>query len=737
MISGLGFAAMIFSLISVPDTSAYGVGCREYTATNGLIEIYSQSGFQGIPVLFSNVGLYDNTTPEFNALSSSLSNSSLRVRSGYRVRFYTNSSYPDFHIVKPEDDSDFSDDPLETIISLRVEEAPPVRIRPRVFLCLHGSAELTNSVRDGQWDYVREHADGIWFNAAGLSWPSISNLVSKMNNKVVVNELDSQVKDLGVWPALTNTHPNKLLAMAPGIGMTYEANCLYKGYANMDALLTWNTNEIEYARSIYSAVPPGVTNAMAYPKIYTGWQAFPFMEEQYQGKLLLVDDGHDAENEFIEGDGAFVELGPAHMERLSEFRSSITNVAGLCHAGGKPFLWFMAHYKKGVQSAEDPDFFQSVKNAYYIMEADGLIHTNDAYFVVNYDGELACLPETDPQSGKPAATMTGIMYWLLHQGVNPLVEVDFAGTSGNTAGHISATNSQIQILDSAVTFNDQNAVGVYGGTVGTAPWIYTNVIWNFNSNGNYEGWTDFNNRMTDSVSAGALNYTISAQSDPQWRQTNGLSFLDASRDIAFEVVVKRTSGTAKASTEFYVDTVKIGSIQMADNNDWQTLSFQYSGGSVSGAIALLRFDPAGGQNGSWQVDSISASQRSVYCSDLHTARVFGSPARFDFNLGLASSGRRYEVTEVAVDVFKNGGTPVSFSLGCVAGGPTNFSPNVTVPANSSGIYRVDVTGLNLWSDDTSSSWDRTKGLRLVFWESNGTNVDSLVINAIKIGGNSY
>jgi hypothetical protein len=132
------------------------------------------------------------------------------------------------------------------------------------------------------------------------------------------------------------------------------------------------------------------------------------------------------------------------------------------------------------------------------------------------------------------------------------------------------------------------------------------IAWNFNTDGNYEGWFDQNNRMTYSVSGGTLNYTISAQADPQWKQTTGLSSLDASKDITFEVVVKRTSGTANAQTQFYINTTLLGSITMANNNDWQTLSFTYTGGTILGQITQLRFDPASGQNGSWQIDSVSA-----------------------------------------------------------------------------------------------------------------------------------
>jgi hypothetical protein len=134
------------------------------------------------------------------------------------------------------------------------------------------------------------------------------------------------------------------------------------------------------------------------------------------------------------------------------------------------------------------------------------------------------------------------------------------------------------------------------------------ILWGFTITGDYQGWFDQGNRMTHGVSGDMLNYTISAQADPQWRQETGLYKLNQSKDITFEVVVKRTAGTARAQTEFYVNTVKIGAIQMADNNDWQTLNFTYTGGTVSGPITLLRFDPASGQNGSWAIDSITAVQ---------------------------------------------------------------------------------------------------------------------------------
>jgi hypothetical protein len=142
----------------------------------------------------------------------------------------------------------------------------------------------------------------------------------------------------------------------------------------------------------------------------------------------------------------------------------------------------------------------------------------------------------------------------------------------------------------------------------TSVYGYSDLIWNFNTNGNYEGWFDQSSRMTDSVTNGTLNYTISSQTDPQWRQETGVSGLDASRDITFSVVVRRTSGTANAQTQFYLNTTLLGSATMANNTNWQTLNFAYTGGTIAGPVTLLRFDPAAGQNGSWAIDSISALQ---------------------------------------------------------------------------------------------------------------------------------
>jgi hypothetical protein len=151
------------------------------------------------------------------------------------------------------------------------------------------------------------------------------------------------------------------------------------------------------------------------------------------------------------------------------------------------------------------------------------------------------------------------------------------------------------------------AVAVGAVVVGMSVCSFADHIWNFETSGSYQGWTDFNNRMTDSVSSGTLSYAINTQMDPQWRQTSGLSSLDAGENIAFKVVVRRITGVALAKTQFYVNEKLIGAVAMENNNDWQTLTFLYTGGTAA-RISLLRFDPASGQNGEWEIKSISAVQ---------------------------------------------------------------------------------------------------------------------------------
>ena len=150
----------------------------------------------------------------------------------------------------------------------------------------------------------------------------------------------------------------------------------------------------------------------------------------------------------------------------------------------------------------------------------------------------------------------------------------------------------------------------------TADIFAQRINWNFNTDSNYEGWYDFDSRIssngTHNVTNGVLSYTIQALLNPQWR-IDAVDFprtLDAAKDYIFEVQIRRTSGTAAARTKLFINAIELGTINLENNNEWQTLTFNYTGGTAA-VFSFLRFDPTGGQNGSWEIDSIKVYDPSA------------------------------------------------------------------------------------------------------------------------------
>lgn len=140
------------------------------------------------------------------------------------------------------------------------------------------------------------------------------------------------------------------------------------------------------------------------------------------------------------------------------------------------------------------------------------------------------------------------------------------------------------------------------------------IEWDFDSDGNYEGWTDVADRMFDSVSGGVLacSYKVA---DPQWVRTEGLSTIDLSRDFTMEVKMRRTVGTSAASLMLVVNGTVSAAVTMAENDNWQVLQLNYAGGKVSDpSVSQLRFDPfqgiAADADGAWEIDYIKLLQEN-------------------------------------------------------------------------------------------------------------------------------
>ncbi len=646
----LGLVLMIAAASSTHASWAPVSSLRQNTATNGPLEIYNATNFGGTRVTFT-AGTTTGSGLGFAATSAL----SMKVAPGYRARLYFNPTNSVYEIVKPEDDADFSDDQVLTNIwKIVVEKVQPqVPIRPDIFICLTGNNQLVSPTNNVQWEYVRKNVDGIWLNASLISWPNIAQLIKNMSTRVAVTEINNSTVGPGNWALgstnagwinpLTNTAPYYLERIDSSLTFSNEAVALFKNYGNtdpsgtpmfVDALTKWTTNEWGWLFTNYRTSAD--TNIQPYQAIYTGWQpqAFGYKDGSTNSPLELFSTNFTnatvaaqvavAKAAFDNSAGLFLECNPGVMINSETGRKAVMTF--LTNCGDRPFFWFMPpHYRANTSYTKsqvqlEEEYFQQVKNAYYIMEAEGKIREHDVYFPVNYGVEVVdpdntnakivipsipSLPETNAV-GEPARSFTGILYWLLRQGDETLMEIDFNSPIGGTAdAQIRTTNARLAAVSPAVTFATTNwAATLVGGTAGTAAWT---------------------------------------------------SSLDG---------------------------------------------------------------------------------QSIKNNDLHYESNFGAPTRFDFRLGYAAPGTTYKVTNVSVEVANAHTNNVYMGLNYRNGTSTNiiFGPTNTIFSNSTNTYHLNATAYNLTATTNSTSWDRTNGLRVEFYESNGANVDQLVIKRVIVQG---
>ncbi len=144
----------------------------------------------------------------------------------------------------------------------------------------------------------------------------------------------------------------------------------------------------------------------------------------------------------------------------------------------------------------------------------------------------------------------------------------------------------------------------------------------------------------------------------------------------------------------------------------------------------------GGANSTanWVYDSTGAAATNT---DLFTGSSFGSPTRFDLNLGLASSGNSYSVTSVQIDVRAAATSPTfefwyrnSSTAANIMSGSTVIASQLSTAVITT--YTINTAGIS--ATDSTSTFDRSTGLRFAFYESTGTNNDNLQIDAIRVIG---
>jgi hypothetical protein len=273
---------------------------------------------------------------------------------------------------------------------IQPKEAPSAQWkRPRVFMALHGSNALANDAStDDQWAYVREHLDGIWGNNAKVSFEEEARLFSKITTRNLITEwpLSSDAaapwKGVSLFSGAQSGHPE--------LKINREAIALFTSDPSL-----WNGRTIASAQQEY-VTNPTAPEWMGYKSVMTGWLPQEF-EKPLQG---------DAGAAFQQGNGAFLEC-PRAVCTGGDLAREVADVMEAQHAKGDPFVWF-------ASNNDQPGWAKEFQDQYNFIRDQGLWRENDVVMVINYGGKYPALPETGPD-GQPADTVTGMLYWALHQ----------------------------------------------------------------------------------------------------------------------------------------------------------------------------------------------------------------------------------------------------------------------------------------------------------------------------------
>lgn len=811
---------------------------RQNTASSGnLAVIYSQTNFAGDNIPFTEERDYTASELGFAATGAA----SMQVAPGYRVRLTWHPVAETLDIVKPEDDADFSDDKVLTNLRrLRIEKVPTqVPTRPNIYICLHGNNELADATKTSQWDYVRKKVDGIWYNASFLNGVEIRQLITNLTTRRVVTELNNYTEGPGDFQLapnsspgwvkpLANTGPNAMMTADPTLQLELEAVALFKTYREIqlsngtvtnDALLKWTDSEWQWLINTYM-VPANSTDR-PFPALYTGWQPQAFGYRDNNPPTLELFSGDPAEAAqvtyaqaaFDNSAGLFLECSPSLMVGSITGRAAVKKFLTKCE--DRPFFWFMPpHYPSVTDDVEraapaqvqlEKEYVQYVKNAYYIMEAEGLIREQDVYFPVNYAVQrtedkkviprIASLPETN-SVGEPARSFTGILYWLLRQSDETLMEIDFNSPmiGGPAKPQIPVGDQRLATANPAVTFAGTGpAVTLLGGTSGTAVWASSLDGQSINNpdlhtQSTFGAPTRFDFRL--GFAAPGMTYTVTgvsvvvATADANNVQI-GLNYRRGGNDISgpMTTIPQNTPAT------YHLDATAHNLTATANSTSWDMAAglrvefYEPNGGdtdqlavrqvtvhgTVNGIPAILtevklsqpdvptilaRNDPQivahegmtfpdatrvafvnGGNPGSGTAKwNYSGGGTTALNRDLYTIPLYGNPTRISASMGRAASGKRYKITRADVIVSAADTKDIYFGFSCKKSGTITSGPTGVIKANTPGIYALDLRTVGLQATDSSTTWDVADGLRFEFYQPNGADVDMLAIDKVVFYG---
>ena len=282
-------------------------------------------------------------------------------------------------------------------------------VRPQVHMAVTGSQPLSGGTpqEDAQWAYVRMCLDGLYNNRANVAVEDQAAIWRKISTRNVFGtyNLNGQADN----PDLTIDPPGRFGAenAYPDIRLKRDATVVYSTNPNL-----WTNTTVDALRATLTAYPnanPSVTADVVWKGIYTGYALKDWINPLVAPDGAISNPG--AVNAVDSADGTMVECIGGLCGSNGMFGTAIANLFQRTRANGKPFYMFASKSPKVPASTGWVDEFKSEHNKITTL---GGWRADDVIMVINYQGAYPVLPMTNADGSTPD-TVTGMLYWALHQ----------------------------------------------------------------------------------------------------------------------------------------------------------------------------------------------------------------------------------------------------------------------------------------------------------------------------------
>jgi hypothetical protein len=282
-------------------------------------------------------------------------------------------------------------------------------IRPRVFMAMHGSQALSggSAEQDAQWAFIRTCLEGIYDNKANVTvedqarlWRKIStrNLFGIKNSNGIANDPNPEIAP----PALLAVEKQN-----PDLRLNRDATVVYSNDRSL-----WDNLTVDGLRSILATYPnqdASVPREAVWKDVFVGYDLRSWLDPTLGPDGALATPG--AVNALASAGGTMVECIGGLCGSDGQFGKGFLDLLQRTHANGKPILMFIS---KSPKNTPQTGWFDEFKREYQKVSALGQWRSDDIVMIINYGGSYPALPMKNAD-GSAADTVTGMLYWALHQ----------------------------------------------------------------------------------------------------------------------------------------------------------------------------------------------------------------------------------------------------------------------------------------------------------------------------------